>query len=335
MKKRKRRLTRGEIKKQRKRIILSITLITLLFSVGYAAFQTTVNVSVTGSTKYKSADFLKRHTVTTGEGLYSDPYENGRYIYRGENPNNWITFNNELWRIISIESDGTLKIIRNESIGQFPFDEPGNRDSNTSTFCTEASTYGCSAWAANNNLVGNPEIFGTYRNWSQNPTYARSGTVQNDSTLNTYLNNTYYNSINDKGKMISGNFYVGSPGNYNDTDTIENNLKQEKEFIWNGFIGLTNVTEWLQACTNSACTTTYSSYQKQCYTNNWLVNSFSEWTISPESNGTYYMFKTTNYSLWGGEYSYKSQDVRPIIFLKSGLKFKNKGTKENPYTFIS
>lgn len=59
MKKRKRRLTRGEIKKQRKRIILCITLITLLFSVGYAAFQTTVNVSVTGSTKYKSANFLK------------------------------------------------------------------------------------------------------------------------------------------------------------------------------------------------------------------------------------------------------------------------------------
>lgn len=139
--------------------------------------------------------------------------------------------------------------------------------------------------------------------------------------------------------MISGNFYVGSPGNYNDTDTIENNLKQEKEFIWNGFVGLTNVTEWLQACTNTECTTTYSSYNKQCYTNNWLVNSLNEWTISPEANLNSFLnlhtSYTSNYSLYGGTHSNYKKDVRPVVFLKSELKFKNKGTKESPYTFIS
>ena len=57
------------------------------------------------------------NAVTEGDGLYEDEYEDGRYIYRGTNPNNYIWFNNEMWRIIAKEKDGTYKIIRNESIG--------------------------------------------------------------------------------------------------------------------------------------------------------------------------------------------------------------------------
>ena len=60
--------------------------------------------------------------VTSGDGLYKDEYEEGRYIYKGTNPNNYITFNNETWRIISIESDKTIKIMREESIGNRPWD---------------------------------------------------------------------------------------------------------------------------------------------------------------------------------------------------------------------
>ncbi len=39
--------------------------------------------------------------VSSGDGLYEDQYENGRYIYRGQSPNNYVEFNNELWRIIA------------------------------------------------------------------------------------------------------------------------------------------------------------------------------------------------------------------------------------------
>ena len=37
---------------------------------------------------------------------------------KGANPNNYVTFNNETagWRIISINSDGTIKIMRDEDI---------------------------------------------------------------------------------------------------------------------------------------------------------------------------------------------------------------------------
>ena len=72
-----------------------------------------------------TSEDLKALAVTEGDGLYADEYEAGKYTYKGANPNNYITFNNETWRIISIVSDGMIKIMRNESIGNMAFDTSG------------------------------------------------------------------------------------------------------------------------------------------------------------------------------------------------------------------
>lgn len=57
--------------------------------------------------------------VSSGSGLYEN------YVYKGRHPDNYISFNNELWRILSFESDGSIKIIKNESIGDMAFDDNG------------------------------------------------------------------------------------------------------------------------------------------------------------------------------------------------------------------
>ena len=69
-----------------------------------------ISPPVTGMT----SEDLKELAVTEGDGLYADEYESGKYIYKGTNPNNYITFNNETWRILSIEADGRIKIVRDE-----------------------------------------------------------------------------------------------------------------------------------------------------------------------------------------------------------------------------
>lgn len=48
--------------------------------------------------------------VESGNGLYKI---NDKYVFRG-NSNNYIEFNDELWRIVSLENDGTIKIVRND-----------------------------------------------------------------------------------------------------------------------------------------------------------------------------------------------------------------------------
>ena len=61
--------------------------------------------------------------VESGDGLYEDTYESGRYVYKGANPNNYIEFDNgEIWRIISKEADGTYKILKNELLPEQAWD---------------------------------------------------------------------------------------------------------------------------------------------------------------------------------------------------------------------
>ena len=61
--------------------------------------------------------------VESGDGLYEDTYESGRYVYKGANPNNYIEFDNgEIWRIIAKEADGTYKILKKDLLPEQAWD---------------------------------------------------------------------------------------------------------------------------------------------------------------------------------------------------------------------
>ena len=108
-------------KKQKKIIITSLSLL-LFLCVGYAAFSTNLSLKAKGNIKQKiyTPTEIKNEfcNTTEGDGLYKDIYEEGKCTYKGINPNNYIIFNNETWRIISIGKDDTVKIIKNEFIAQ-------------------------------------------------------------------------------------------------------------------------------------------------------------------------------------------------------------------------
>lgn len=58
--------------------------------------------------------------ITDDNGLFKD--EHGDYRYAGSNPNNYALFNGEIWRVIGV-FDKRIKLIRNDSLGNFPFDK--------------------------------------------------------------------------------------------------------------------------------------------------------------------------------------------------------------------
>ncbi|MCI8291735.1 MAG: hypothetical protein HFJ25_05795, partial [Clostridia bacterium] len=276
-----------------------------------------------------AAEQLRAKVTDSGDGLYEDITVSGNYIYKGTNPNNYITFNNELWRIISVESDGTLKIIRKESIGNKAFDSKGYRDSTSNgaggTYCAQGSN-GCNAWTISDNFVN-----GT-----------KSGTVLKDAELNTYLNTTYLGTIKEDSKYIaSHDFNVGTPGDTSDTEDIATNIRQEALYKWNGKIGLMNVTDVLKTTSNKSCTSlkagVNSSSTGYCNTNNWMTPTTGYlWTISP--------YSTTSYSLWiVGSSVFASNDralgtyigVLPVLYLTSEITLDGEGTNTNPYRVVS
>ena len=80
--------------------------------------------------------------IIKNAGLQKDPNE-CRYFFTGSNPNNYITFNDEFagWRIISIECDGTIKIMRNNSIGSKAWDTFEFNGSNNWSRPSDLNTY--------------------------------------------------------------------------------------------------------------------------------------------------------------------------------------------------
>ena len=278
-------------------------------------------------------------TVESGDGLYADEYEPGRYIYRGQDPDNYITFNNETWRIISKEADGTYKIIRNDVLSNRAFDAANHRSTDNNSYCTDPIN-GCGVYAA---------VSGTF----SSPSGSQSGTVTEDSSIKIYLNDDYYvNNINStaKDQMTSHSFNIGAVeylGRNNiENDSISKNIAGEKMYQWTGNVGLANVSDILRASTNPLCTSATTSYDgnNECNSNYLLdkgsASSLYYWTINAYSNES----GGRSHHAWGGNaYSSLTGVVgnsaftstaapRPVVFLKSDTTLSGSGTESDPYT---
>lgn len=290
--------------------------------------------------------------VTSGDGLYEDQYEDGRYVYRGSEPNNYIQFNNELWRIIAKETDGTYKIIRDEILPQnanytpMAYDVENHRLTENNTYCTNPQ-WGCGVFAA---------VSGTF----QTPDGKYSGTVTEDSSIKEYLNNTYYPTLNGTAKtqVQSHTFNIGSVQflDVSGNDSIQKNIAGEKMYQWTGNVGLVNVSDLLRASTNIACTSatdemnavmqevlkeTCGSYLTTMSPINEELGGIGYWTMnafSAESGDGSGIVWDAAFIQGVGAFGYRSagsgsdDGARPVLYLKSDIEITGgDGTKGNPF----
>ena len=316
------------------------------------------------------------------EGIYKAIDEEGRYIYRGDNPNNYIWIDedgngikvdSELYRIISYESDGTIKIVRNTEVSNISWDSKtskseGARKNENNTYCMYSGIYyGCNAWGNQNNtyvegnLLENSFYYEFYADnkatdLSKN---AIDKTVTEDSTLNTYLNGEWYNSLSDNVKNNIDNhiFNVGGQTYWQNYQGGAKSLKKEKyeESLskWRGNIGLMTITEYVEASLNSECYNVYSNFiyntkywyaddgsdQKTqhnqtwvCGIDNWLANQEGTiWTMTPfvlTNYGVYLILKNNSIFATGASDTGRSY---PVFYLKSNVDITGDGTINSPY----
>ena len=258
------------------------------------------------------------------------------YRYRGASPKNYVTFNNEVWRILGVfpTDDGTgnienrIKIIRNESIGSY-------------------------AWNSNDEKPSNA--------------WVRRYNTGNDATLNVYLNNTYINTLTNNSKnMISDvKYYLGGHGggnykNAQDMYSYERKISGDNFYTsgfktnWLGKVALMYASDYGYASSN--CETnifaetasdgfppsTSTKDIRVCNDTNWLYNiKVNEWLLdhSPRSDdSTYsiYLFYIVSYGYIDCRYStyaWSELNVRPTLYLKTDVKITGgDGTSSSPYT---
>ena len=237
--------------------------------------------------------------VTSGDGLYEDEYEEGRYFYKGANPNNYITFNDEKagWRIISINDNKTIKIIKISSIGNM-------------------------AWDTSNN-----------NNWDR------------PATLNTYLNENYYNSLTNiaQNQIVEANYSIGTQPNK--SVDLQTQINEENNKKWNGKVALPTITEYIRANNNKkSCGTEKLSFNNwsTCKNTNWMYIANVEYWWTLTNNNAFSQLPTVTACYSGyiiGTEPRDSQnaggkiEVRPVVTLSSDIKITGgDGSQSNPYT---
>ena len=231
------------------------------------------------------------------------------YRYRGANPKNYVTFNNEVWRIIGVlpTDDGTgkienrIKIIKDQSIGNKYWDT------------------------------------GNSNNWAR------------PATLNTELNTTYLNSLDSTAQNMIGDakYYLGgykdttitSEVMYSYERKIKNTTSNEFYYGTNpnnlvGKLGLMYASDYGYAASDE-CKQTLNNYNNTtCKNNNWLFKSNNEWILPQNANdsgGVFYFYSggsvLCNYRAGGWQFA-----VRPGLYLKSSVQIiGGSGTSTDPY----
>lgn len=118
------------LSKTSKIIYLSIIILSVLFLGGclyyygnrFITYYRIYNPKPTASGERREtlANYIPGHSaiVYEGDGLYSGI---GEYIYKGVEVNNYIKYNNLLWRIVSIGTDNTIQIVLDKSINLLPY----------------------------------------------------------------------------------------------------------------------------------------------------------------------------------------------------------------------
>ena len=375
---RRKRLRRKEIRKRRIIVITALFSVTFLLASGYAAFSTNLNINAKGNLIEKENTTIggkKVYLATSGDGLYEDPVENNRYVYRGANPDNYICLesgngacsNNNLYRIIAVEEDGTLKVIKNTSIGNIVWDPgyssnissitsvssiSGTRYSNVSTdYCyasSESGYYGCKSWGSRTSTydsTGNTKV-------TQMPRAAGNSTLKSlpvyDSYINVYLNGGEYLNASNEEITITGwlesqnNIIRNNTINYTynigpleekSEQTLYINISQESAYKWKGKVGLMNATDYIRANNNVECNSAYQAIQTSCSTNNWLINSsIVQYMITPKSDANasnLIRVQSMSPLKLNSASTFNSYSIRPVFHLSSSITLLGKGTNDS------
>ena len=296
-------------------------------------------VTVTNNLPSTSAIDLIVSKNDTTTNLVADVNVTGRRVFKGADAsvNNYIELYENgsavLYRIISIESDGSIKVIRDESVGSKVWDSAksdyttGARYNEMNTYCGlyDGGYYGCNAWRA---------VTGTYTNGS------KRGTVNQDSEMMQYLNNTFYSTLDESTKevIVSKDWDIG-PVSYG--ATVASAQSQAQADKWVGKIGLMNYMDWFNATTNDcqAPTSANGGYDNgsgthtdyTCSLNNYLYKNYSQWTISPRAGLSSYVLSVDSTGGFDGSNAINGVGARPAFYLTSNIQLSGEGTSTNPF----
>ena len=291
-------------------------------------------------------------------GSMSTGIDAGNIRYYGASPNNYIYFNCddysnqtsstcETWRIIGV-FEGKVKIMRNESIGDYSWD---NKNTNTGA----EYNFGKNNWTDSTLMkilnAGFESETGGSLYWNRQSGTCYSGNSSSNTTQTTKTcdmssiglkNDTTRNMIAETTYSLLGwndrEIYADQIYNYERiTGSVYNETTRDKN--WTGKIVLPYSSDYGYAVDFNQCNRTLYYYNDStCSGNNWMKSILGTtsygWLLTPNVSSSYIVW----YVIDGGrvtnsDYICDLMGVTPVLFLNSELSLKEgtDGSSSNPY----
>ena len=274
----------------------------------------------------------------------------------GVEPNNYITYNNEVWRIIGV-FDERIKIIKDDSLGNMYWDYK-NSGVGSST-----SNYGSNDWSDSQLMyMLNPTSYKLKDGYSSDGTYIydgsgniiyqlgcqpasiASGATSYSCTTNTWsLNSTALSQISETTYYLGGTVY-NSTSYYGTTEEIYTWERGTKVYNgrptnWTGLVGLMYPSDYAYTFANGIDDICYTNI-RNCTNNNganppssWLYKSIHQWSVSAYSGYKDYVHYVNSAGV-GNVFQGSNFGVRPVVYLKSTIKLDGTGTSSDPYEIV-
>jgi len=281
------------------------------------------------TSKVNLADYIIGLAGTT-QGTGKVVNEKG-YRYEGKNPNNYIWFNNEYWRIIGVfdsashglDGKNLVKIIRASALGGLAWDKSVTNNWTTASLnfllngayynATDGTNSGyCIGNAARATIISNCNytkkgIQAGYRGMIANVTWYLGGYSSIETTTDAFYGY-------ERGTIV----YSGRP-----TSTT-------------GYIGLMYPSDYGYSVLSSSCarTTNLDSYgTSTCAGASWLYGQGYEWLLTPFSTESVFVFFFSDSGDLNYDYTvYGYNSFRPVIYLNASVyKIDGDGSLNSPY----
>ena len=302
------------------------------------------------------------YNYATSESLMNDrlggttsSLDGGNIRYYGASPKNYVYFNCEtypstnceLWRIIGV-FDGKIKLMRNESIGNYSWDTSAS---------SVNSGYGVNEWSqADLMKLLNPgheseSVGGSlYYNSKSKTCYNRNNNattscnftstgIKNDTTRNMIAETTWNLGGWNSSDIFSNVMYEKERG----ATTVSNSSDGiTRATTWTGKIALPYPSDYGFATDLSKCSQTLSNYYSStdsyaCRSNDWMYSIFKtntfNWLLTPLSGNANNAFNVYSAGYVNKNTSvYAANGVAPVLYLGSDQDIvAGDGSQSNPY----
>ena len=312
------------------------------------ATKTSAEVIKLEAPKYgiTAVEYINELYEYDGEGLKIDNTPDQNIRYYGSDPNNYVSFNNELWRIIGVFGDN-VKLVRKDSLGELSWDSSESSVNNG---------WGVNEWSqsALKNYLNAMYYGGTsvtcYNGKSKKEVTCPTGTIEETSkslidyhTWNTGAPN-FNNLYNSTTKSLDTvEFYKAERGTKNGkicTSGTYCNDTVTRTTEWTGYIALPYVTDWAYASSEDDCNTKIDQSLStcKCKNNNWMHygSTYNDvtWYLSPDGHPGYAraVWGVNDCAGYGGSGASNAYAFFPAIYLKSNVLIESgNGTSGNPY----